>query len=31
VLRTVREVVGEQEFLDVISQVPAEYEALVRR
>jgi uncharacterized protein (DUF2267 family) len=31
VLRTVREAVGEQEFLDVTSQLPAEYEALVRR
>jgi uncharacterized protein (DUF2267 family) len=31
VLRTVRDAVGEQEFLDVTSQLPAEYEALVRR
>ena len=31
VLRTVREAVGEQEFLDVTSQLPAEYETLVRR
>lgn len=31
VLRTVREAVGEREFLDVTSQLPAEYEALVRR
>ena len=31
VLRTVREAVGEQEFLDVTSQLPAEYEALVGR
>jgi uncharacterized protein (DUF2267 family) len=31
VLRTVREAVGEQEFLDVTSQLPAEYEVLVRR
>jgi uncharacterized protein (DUF2267 family) len=31
VLRTLREAVGEQEFLDVTSQLPAEYEALVRR
>jgi uncharacterized protein (DUF2267 family) len=31
VLRTVREAVGEQEFLDVTSQLPVEYEALVRR
>jgi uncharacterized protein (DUF2267 family) len=31
VLRAVREAVGEQEFLDVTSQLPAEYEALVRR
>lgn len=31
VLRTVREAVGEDEFLDVTSQLPAEYEALVRR
>ena len=31
VLRTVRDAVGEQEFLDVPSQLPAEYEALVRR
>ena len=29
VLRTVRDAVGEQEFLDVTSQLPAEYEALV--
>ena len=31
VLRAVREAVGEQEFLDVTAQLPAEYEALVRR
>jgi uncharacterized protein (DUF2267 family) len=31
VLRTVRDAVGEEEFLDVTSQLPAEYEALVRR
>jgi uncharacterized protein (DUF2267 family) len=31
VLRAVREAVGEQEFLDVTSQLPAEYEALVWR
>jgi uncharacterized protein (DUF2267 family) len=31
VLRAVRDAVGEQEFLDVTSQLPAEYEALVRR
>jgi uncharacterized protein (DUF2267 family) len=31
VLRTVREAVGEQEFLDVTAQLPAEYEALVRQ
>jgi uncharacterized protein (DUF2267 family) len=31
VLRALREAVGEQEFLDVTSQLPAEYEALVRR
>ena len=31
VLRAVREAVGEQEFLDVTSQLPAEYDALVRR
>jgi uncharacterized protein (DUF2267 family) len=31
VLRTVREAVGEKEFLDVTSQLPAEYDALVRR
>ena len=31
VLRTIREAVGEQEFLDVTSQLPAEYEVLVRR
>jgi uncharacterized protein (DUF2267 family) len=31
VLSTVREAVGEQEFLDVTSELPAEYEALVRR
>ena len=30
VLRTVRDAVGEDEFLDVTSQLPAEYEALVR-
>jgi uncharacterized protein (DUF2267 family) len=31
VLRAVREAVDEQEFLDVTSQLPAEYEELVRR
>jgi uncharacterized protein (DUF2267 family) len=30
VLRTLRDAVGEEEFLDVTSQLPAEYEALVR-
>jgi hypothetical protein len=30
VVRAVREAVGEEEFLDV-TQLPAEYEALVRR